>query len=132
MADREPVVSGERFTEVLETRIEAAEGPFAEPHPFLPAALRGLAERLNSEIIPMGFVMATELYVYDVQTGQNGFTGEPMPAAVTGMPPVMTSIIRMVAEDVALEAYGEDFVSEVSSIRKRTADAAAEATDQAQ
>lgn len=130
MEDREDLlVVGEKFAEALEAEIQKGEGPFAVSHPFLPTALRGLAERLNSDLVPMGFVMATEIYVYDVQTGTNGFTGEPMPREVVGMPSVMTAIIKMAAEDVARQAYGDEFVDAVSVIRQEVARTVKETTD---
>jgi hypothetical protein len=111
--NKELLGSGEEFSEVLETRIEAGEGMFEEPHPFLRTALRGLAERLNHRVIPMGFVLATELYIHDMNTGTNGFTGEPMPSEVTGMPPMMSVAVNMVARNIAQEAFGEEFHSAV-------------------
>lgn len=128
MANQELRVASERFTEVLEAQIEAGEGQFAEPHPFLRTALRGLAKRLNPEIVPMGFVMATELYVHDVQTGKDGFTGEPMPSEVTGMPPMMGEIIKMSADNIASEAFGEEFHDGVRTIRQEIAALAASET----
>ena len=37
-----------------------------------------LSGRLNSELVPMEFVMASSLLVYDLQKGVNGFTSKPI------------------------------------------------------
>ena len=119
-ADKELIGTGDRFAEVLEAKIEAKEGAFEEPHPFLRTALRGLAQRLNPEIVPMGFLMATELYIYDINSGKDGFTGEPMPADVVGMPPIMNGIVRLVANNIAREAFGEEFGDAVLQVQQET------------
>jgi hypothetical protein len=118
--ERELLGTGEAFSEVLEAKIEAGEGVFEEPHPFLRTALRGLAQRLHPEVVPMGFVMATELYVYDINTGKDGFTGEPMPSEVTGMPPIMGAAVRLTAAQIAQEAFGQEFADAVSAIQEET------------
>jgi hypothetical protein len=120
-ADEELIGTSTRFSEVLEAKIEAREGLFEEPHPFLRTALRGLAKRLNPEIVPMGFLMTTELYIYDINSGKDGFTGEPMPRDVVGMPLGMNGIIRLVASEIASEAFGEDFGDAVVKVQQKTA-----------
>jgi hypothetical protein len=115
--DRELLGTHEKFEEVLEAKIEAGEGVFEEPHPFLRTALRGLTRRLNGEFVPMGLVMATELYVHDINTGKDGFTGEPMPSEVTGMPAGVTGMmVRMTAGIVAEEAFGQEFGDAVKQV----------------
>lgn len=118
--DKELIGTGDRFAEVLEAKIEAKEGAFEEPHPFLRTALRGLTQRLHPEIVPKGFLLATELYIYDINSGKDGFTGEPMPADVVGMPPMMNGIVRLVATDIAREAFGEEFGDAVLQIQQET------------
>ena len=108
--DRELLGTSEKFGEVLEAKIETGEGVFKEPNPFLRTALRGLTKRLNGEFVPMGLVMATELYLYDINTGKDGFTGEPMPSEVTGMPAgVAGMMIRLTTISIATEAFGQEF-----------------------
>lgn len=122
----------ERFSEVLEAKIETGEGEFAEPLPFLRTAVRGLAKRLNDEVIPMGFVNATEHYLYDLQTEVDGFSGEPMPIEVRGMPSIMVPIVRMTAQSIALEAFGEKFGEAVDQQYKEIAAMMAAPTDPTQ
>lgn len=107
--------TGERFSEVLEAKIEAKEGLFEEPHPFLRTAVRGLASRLNGEFVPVGFVLATELYALDMNRGMDGFTGEPMPATVTGIP-LGDVMFRIAAKDLAREAFGSEFTDAVNQV----------------
>ncbi len=109
MTDHELIVSGEKFSETIEAKIDAKEGVFDSDHPFLLTAMRGLAQRVNHEIVPAGFMTATELYLYDVQTGVDSATGEPMPPVLMGMPPMMAEIIRMTAGHFAREAFGQEF-----------------------
>jgi hypothetical protein len=116
-ADKELLGTGQAFSEVLEAKIGDGEGVFEGPHPFLRTALRGLAQRLYPEVVPLDFVMATELYVYDINTGKDGFTGEPMPREVTNMPPMMGTIVRLTASQIAQEAFGQEFADAVSTIQ---------------
>lgn len=115
--DRELLGTSEKFGEVLETKIETGEGVFEKPHPFLRTALRGLTKRLSGEFVPMGLVMATELYIHDINTGKDGFTGEPMPSEVTGMPAGVAGVmIRHTAGSIATEAFGQGFGDAVTQV----------------
>src|SRR3989344_4941338 len=39
---------------------------------------RYLADRLNDRLVPEGFNLGAELALYDLQTGIDGFTGQPI------------------------------------------------------
>jgi hypothetical protein len=75
-----------------------------------------LADRVGDGKVPMGYVMATELLIYDCQTGKDGSTGESMPRAVSGYPPVMYTLIRIQAKDFARGAYGDQYGNEVDQV----------------
>jgi hypothetical protein len=69
-----------------------------------------LAKRINSEpILPAGFVIAYLLVVDDAVKNRDGFTGEPMPHALTGQPPMLYSIVMRLQEPIARAAFGEEF-----------------------
>lgn len=117
----EQFVQSTKFSEVLDAKIKAKEGVFEIPHPFMRTACRGLARRLNPEIEPMGFVIATESYILDMKTGIDGFTNEPMPSDVTDMDPIFNDpifniLFRKTAIGLAKEAYGDDFAISVNQI----------------
>ena len=126
MADNEELLgTREDFSETLEAKIEAGEGMFEVEHPFLPAALRGLTERINEGgVVPLGMLMATQSYLYDINEGVSGFTGEPMPGEVVGMPQVMGSIVQMAVEDVARDAFGDEYADELLKIQREIRDSA--------
>ncbi len=45
---------------------------------------RFLAEYLNPELMPQGFVMGCELALQDLQAGVNGFSGKPIQNRLVG------------------------------------------------
>src|SRR5690349_10972278 len=96
----QPRGTGEKFTEVLEAQIAEGRGIFEDRNTSLIAAMRGLAGRLNGRFVPVGLVMATELYVTDMNRGKDGYTGEPMPPEVTRMAPMGGAIVRIAMADV--------------------------------
>jgi len=87
-----------------------------------------LAKRIGEQgVIPAGYAMATHLLIYDVHRGINGFTSQPMPAAVTGYPPEMISLFRAQASIFARESFGDEFADELDRVLGSAFDAAAEA-----
>jgi hypothetical protein len=87
---------------------------------FTNSMARLLADRLDGSpegVVPEGYVMATQLLLYDVKdTGKNGFTGEPMPSDLTGLPPMMYGIFQGRSVELAGEAFGEAFGDEVKKV----------------
>lgn len=78
---------------------------------------RFLAEYLNPELIPQGFVMGCELALNDLQEGTDGFTGEPIKGfhKLLGYPPMIYALVRMEIPDIADAVFPEDFASEVKA-----------------
>lgn len=89
------------------------EGKIVTNHPFSVDMGKLLADRIEQGVVPLGYVIATELLCYDCQQGISGFTGEAMPRSVTGMPPVMYSLFRMEAQRFARGAFGDEFGDQV-------------------
>jgi hypothetical protein len=78
-----------------------------------------LAERINSGIVPMGFIMAASLLIYDLEKGVNGFTGEPISSGLVGLSDAEYLGIQRAIPDLARIAFPENFADEV---KKRLAD----------
>src|SRR5438105_882062 len=56
---------------------------------------RFLADRINGgEIAPMGFIMAANLSLYDLEKGINGFTNEPIRSDLVGRTPDVYGLLR--------------------------------------
>ena len=75
-----------------------------------------LAERLNPTLVPMGFNMAAELALYDLQAGVNGFTGEPIRSRMVGYPPQIYALLKMQVPDIAEAVCPEDFAKGVGQM----------------
>jgi hypothetical protein len=79
---------------------------------------------MRGGVVPLGMLTATQLYLYDINEGVSGFTGEPMPGEVVGMPQVMGSIVQMAVEDVARDAFGDEYADELLKIQREIRDSA--------
>jgi hypothetical protein len=77
---------------------------------------RHLAGYLNLELVPMGFVLRCELALYDLQTGVNGFTGEPIQRSqLVGCPPIIYALLRMEIPRIADAVLPAEFAASVKS-----------------
>lgn len=91
---------------------------------YMPAQLdqiyefgRLLAERIGTgDLAPMGFNMAAELLLYDLQTGIDGFTGKPMDSSLLGYPPIIYKAIRLNIPAIAKATCPAEFAQAVTSI----------------
>ena len=73
-----------------------------------------LAERIGEGVIPLGYLNVVTLLSYDMQTGINSYTGEPMPRQLRDLPPVMFAALEMTAlRRFAPGAFGDEFRDEV-------------------
>lgn len=72
-----------------------------------------LAERLNSQLVPEGFVMACELALYDLEAGVDGFTNQPLNNELVGYPQIVYVLIRMQIPDIADAIFPSEFAHEV-------------------
>lgn len=55
-----------------------------------------LATRADDELTPEGFDVLTVLTMYDLRTGINGFTGEPIKNSLVGYPPQTYTILERI------------------------------------
>lgn len=74
---------------------------------------RFLADYLNPQLVPMGFVMGCELAINDLQQGVNGFTGEPIQGSLVGYPPMIYGFLRIEIPTIAEAIFPEDFAASV-------------------
>ena len=76
---------------------------------------RFLAERLNPELIPQGFVLVCELALQDLQAGVDGFTGRPIQSRLAGYPPMIYALLRSEVATIAKAIFPEEFAKVVET-----------------
>ena len=106
------MVTGEQLTSYI-NKLEA-EGKHT--HAFFTDMGRLLADRIDDRTVPLGYFMATELLIYDCEKGVSGFTGEPMPDSLSGLPDISYSLFRREAQNYAHNAFGDEFGEQVSLV----------------
>lgn len=74
---------------------------------------RFLADRLNPEIVPEGFVLAASLATHDLREGVDGFTGEQIDNRLTMYPPFFYDLLFLLTSRIAHAVYPEDFAGKV-------------------
>ena len=87
-----------------------------------------LASHLNPRLIPIGFVMACEQALYDVQEGVDSRTNEGISTRVAGYPPLMYALLRMRLPEMMdavlpaeFSAQAKAFMEEVEAKARATA-----------
>ena len=76
---------------------------------------RHLADYLNPQLVPIGFVMGCELALCDLQTGVNGFTGKPIQSRLVGYPPMIYALLRMEIPRIADAVLPAEFAVSVKN-----------------
>jgi len=74
-----------------------------------------IADYLNPELFPMGFVMGCELALNDLSVGVNGFTKKPFTSRLAGLPPQMYGLLRAFVPSIAAAVFPEEFAAEVKA-----------------
>lgn len=75
---------------------------------------RVLAIRLNDEVTPLGFLIAFELLISDMEKAPGREItgiGQPIPSYIAGLP--IGSVVRLVQKRIVKHAFPEDFANEV-------------------
>src|SRR3990167_3651197 len=73
-----------------------------------------LATRLNGgDIVPLGFMMAASLALYDVEKGESGFTGEPLTTGLEHQDPYVYTLISLNVPALAQASFPKPFADEV-------------------
>lgn len=74
-----------------------------------------LANRIGSRnIVPQGFVMASMLSIYDLQTGIDGFSGQPIENSLVGREDKDYKVLMASLPALAGRAFSEEFAEEVA------------------
>ncbi|GEM_PF-2809249 len=68
-----------------------------------------LAGRVDPTIDPIGFVMAVDLAIMDLQLGEDGFTGKPITGNLVGLPLAGYLTLRILSTVMAQAAYSDEF-----------------------
>jgi hypothetical protein len=72
-----------------------------------------LAGRLNEDIVPQGFYLASMLAIYDIQAGVDGFTGEPITGRLAALPDTLYPLLQLFIPAIAKAVYPANFADEV-------------------
>lgn len=75
-----------------------------------------LADRLNPELVPAGFYMAAQIALYDLQTGVDGFSGEPIQSNLVGCPPQVYANLNRFVPQIAEAVCPPDFAEGVKKM----------------
>ena len=60
--------------------------------------------------------MCAELALYDLETGVDGYTGEPIRNELAGYPPLIYAILRKKVPEIAEAVCPEDFANGVREV----------------
>lgn len=119
--DEELFGTGAQLSAHIDELIAASDGNNPTLDDFSVTMGKLLSDRIDHGVVPMGYVMATQLLAYDCgSTGVNGFTGERMPREVTDLPPVMYSLFNVKSIQFARGAFGEEFADQVEQVYEAT------------
>ncbi len=78
---------------------------------------RLMADRMGSAaILPEGFVVCAELLIYDLQTGVDGFTGQPMHSSLVGQPIMIYALLRATVGQIAEACCEPEFSEAVKKL----------------
>ena len=87
-----------------------------------------LADRLNPDLVPKGFLLAAQLALCDLSTGVDGYTGEPIIGGLTGQPPGLYRLLEMRIPDIARTVCPVDFAEGVKRAYDQFREKAAKTT----
>ncbi len=70
---------------------------------------RFLSERSTDGLEPEGFDLMVSLAIYDLQRGEDGYTGEPIKGTtLVGLSPIIYTLFQMQADIIKRILYGEE------------------------
>jgi hypothetical protein len=79
---------------------------------------RLLADRVSPTTIPMGFIVAAELLIVDLESGVDGFTNKPMNTNMVGYPPSFYQVVSSMVPDITKATCPPEFAQAVEQITK--------------
>ncbi|MEI7792238.1 MAG: hypothetical protein WCI57_01995 [Candidatus Berkelbacteria bacterium] len=74
---------------------------------------RLLADRLNPELYPIGFVMTYATTLHDMETGISDVDGKPIQSQYVGCRPVAYAVLSSLIGGIASAIFPEEFAKEV-------------------
>lgn len=99
--------------EPVKKKLENLQEHLPNQNPMVYEFAEFLAARLNPELVPPGFVMATELALADLRKGVDGFTGKPISGNLSGYPRQLYAGLRMYIPEIIKAVCPEDFAKGV-------------------
>ncbi len=75
-----------------------------------------LADRLKGKTRAQGLAVACTCFLYDVRSGVDGFTGQPLHAALCGLPPIGAFVLFVEAKQIILANVPDDVRADVKSV----------------
>jgi hypothetical protein len=78
------------------------------------------ATRLNKRINPNGFNLEYQLTLYDLNRGVDGYTNQPVPHSLSGLPSIVYAAMGMNIIGIARAVCPSDFADEVEQIYAET------------
>ena len=83
----------------------------AEPH--VKEFARLLSDRVHDTLVPVGFITASELLIYDLERGVNGFTNETIESDLVKQSPDVYKSLQDRLPELAEAAFSTEFAEEV-------------------
>jgi hypothetical protein len=77
-----------------------------------------LTERLRGDTNVQGIAVACTLFLYDVRSGVDGFTGQPLHTVLRGLPTIGTIALFVEAKQIILANVPDDVRADVESALK--------------
>jgi hypothetical protein len=108
----ESVADMEEVIATAEVKKKLQAGGFSSGH--LDEFCRVLSLRLNDEITPLGFLMAFELLIMDMEKAPGREirgVGEPIPSYIAGLP--IGGVCRLVMRTIVKKVFPEDFAKQI-------------------
>jgi len=72
-----------------------------------------LAEKLDSQLSPIGFSMTAELTLCDLEKGIDALSNQPIRSKLAGCHPGVYNLLRVIVPDIAEAVCPEDFARDV-------------------
>lgn len=89
-----------------------------------------VATRLNERIVPLGFMFAASMALYDVEQGVDSSTGEPLNTRLEHNPQHVYTLLSLSIPDLADASFPKPFADEVRLEYQRYLDTSGKETDE--
>lgn len=79
---------------------------------------RFLSNRAHDRLEPEGFNMMAKLALYDLQTGEEGYTRKPIQNELVGYPPAIYYLLGESISQIAEAIFGKEYGHQVEKVRQ--------------